>query len=50
LGSGRGGDEVNFGELNGLPEIASALKRENVNTTADLYSKSVATYHQATEL
>ena len=50
LGSGRGGDEVNFGELNGLPEIASALKRENVNTTADLYSESVATYHQATEL
>jgi N-acetyl-beta-hexosaminidase len=32
-----GGDEVNFGEVNGLPEIAAALKRENVTSSADLY-------------
>ena len=41
----RGGDEVNFGEINGLPEIAAALKRDKVNTTADLYSKCIVTYH-----
>lgn len=29
--------QVNFNEINGLPEIAAALKRENVSTTADLY-------------
>ena len=39
----RGGDEVNFGEIDGLPEITAALEREKVNTTADLYSKSIVT-------
>ena len=32
-----GGDEVNFGEINSLPEIAAALKRANVSTVTDLY-------------
>eukprot|EP01050_Picozoa_sp_SAG11_P047866 SAG11_NODE_25307_length_360_cov_1.567050_2_plen_46_part_01 len=31
---------MNFGEIDGLSEIAAALKREKVNTTADLYSKT----------
>lgn len=35
----RGGDEVNFGEIDGLPEIAAALQKERVNSTADLYSE-----------
>eukprot|EP01048_Picozoa_sp_COSAG05_P006627 COSAG05_NODE_439_length_9821_cov_110.691556_5_plen_378_part_00 len=29
--------KVNFGEIDSLPEIAAALKRDKVNTTADLY-------------
>lgn len=40
----RGGDEVNFGEIDGLPEITAALQNENVNTTADLYSTSIVTF------
>ena len=32
-----GGDEVDFGALTNLPEIAAALKRENVAEVADLY-------------
>ena len=44
-----GGDEVNFNEIKNLPEIAAALKRENVSAVVDLYRIFIRKMHSYAE-